>query len=118
MVNIKQIHRIIYLKCGIAAAGSILALIGWDKIAALSLLIGGVIGITGSVMYKIIAYRKTSYVIPALLLKRHFVAEGLKMGLTVVLFALTFIFFPNVNASALLLGYILTSMAYWLGLIW
>lgn len=118
MVNIKQIQRIIYLKCLIAAAGSIVALIGWDKIAALSLLIGGTIGICGSAIYKAIAYRKNAYVTPALLIKRHFVAEGLKMGLTVLLFAVTLMSFTDVKSSVLLLGYVLTSMAYWLGLIW
>lgn len=118
MVNITQIHRTIYLQCAIAGIFSLLVLIGFDKITALSLFIGGMIAVLGSVIYRVVAYRKKAYVAPALLIKRHYVAEGLKIGLTIILFALTFLFFPKMVPLALLLGYILAITAYWLGLIW
>lgn len=117
MVNLAQIHSIIRLKLYLTAGFSLFVLVGFGQISALSFLIGAMIGVLGSIAYRFIAYRKSAYVEPSVLIKRHFLAEAVKMGLTLGLFALTFLFFHKVVLTALFMGYIVAVAAYFLALI-
>lgn len=116
MVNEAQIRGIIQLKLWITLGGGILTLALYGQVAAISVLIGGGIAFLGSLVYALTAYGKNKYVAPVVLMKRHFLAEFIKMGLTLILFALTFIFFRQIAWPGLFAGYFLATMAYWLGL--
>lgn len=117
MVNKTQISGIIWLKFVITLVVTIILFMVYDQLTALSGLLGGAIAFSGSVIYAWVAYNKNNYVAPIILMKRHFLAEFIKMGLTIFAFALTFIFFRQVVWIALFAGYIFATAAYWLGLL-
>lgn len=117
MVNLAKIHSIIRLKLYLTVGFSLFILVSFGQISALSSLTGGIIGSVGSVAYRLIAYREYTYVEPKRLFKRHFLAEFIKMGLTLGLFALTFCLFRQVVWIALFMGYLVTATAYFLALV-
>lgn len=97
-------------------AATLFFFVAFDYLTALSGFIGGAIAFLGSVLYATIAYYgKNKYVAPIVLMKRHFLAEFSKMGLTIVAFALTFIFFRQIAWVALFAAYFFATSAYWLG---
>ena len=54
---------------------------------------------------------------PRILLRNHALAECLKLGLTVILFATVFIFFKGVAVLPLLLTFMATLAMYWVALL-
>jgi ATP synthase protein I len=81
---------------------------------------GGAIGFTTSWVYarRMTASRGAGPADdPRILLRNHFAAELLKLGLIVVLFAAVFIFFPKVATLPLLLTFMATLAVYWVALL-
>jgi ATP synthase protein I len=117
MVHERQISAIVRLKIWITLVATASAGILFDALTASSVFLGGAVAFLGSFVYTVIAYSKNKYVAPTILMKRHFSAELIKMGLTIAAFALIFIFFRSVVGVAVLLGYLLATTAYWIGLL-
>jgi ATP synthase protein I len=117
MVNEAQIRAIVRLKLWITLIVTAIAWLLFGTLTALSAFLGGMIAFLGSLVYTVIAYSKNNYVAPSVLMKRHFSAELIKMGLTIAAFALIFIFFRQVVGIAVFVGYLLATTAYWLGLL-
>ena len=91
-----------------------LPLLLFDKALAISALIGGAIGFIPALIYAL----KIGPVgnAPEVLLKAHYFAEFLKIMATMVLFAITFVLFKEINVMAMFLTYIATLAVYWLAL--
>jgi ATP synthase protein I len=117
MVHQRQISAIVRLKIWITLVATASAGILCDALTASSVFLGGAVAFLGSLAYTLIAYSKNKYVAPTILIKRHASAELIKMGLTMVAFALIFVFFRAVVGVAVLIGYLLATTAYWLGLL-
>jgi ATP synthase protein I len=115
-----QVYRIIGLQVLVTALISLplLAILG-ASIAA-SAFAGGAIGFTTSWVYArrmTAATRRGGADDPRALLRNHFVAELLKLGLTVVLLAAVLILFPGVSTLPLLLTFMATLAVYWVALL-
>lgn len=86
------------------------------RLAALSALCGGLISIVPALLYAKLAYSRRRAA-PEVLLKAHFRAEAAKLFATVALFAVLMIFFKDISALALFLGFVLAQSAYWISLL-
>ena len=84
-------------------------------IAAYSAFAGAAIGFIASLVYA--GRMATASSDPKVLLRRHFVAEFSRFGVTVVLFTLVFVFFKGVLALPLFMTFASTLAVFWVALI-
>lgn len=85
--------------------------------AAVSVLIGGSIGIIANLGYVLRALRMNSGSDPVKAYRAQAAGEGFKFLLTLVGFALVFLGYKNVAALPLFLGYASTFVIYWMALL-
>lgn len=85
--------------------------------AALSVLIGGSIGIIANLGYVLRALRMGSGTNPIKVYRAQASGEGLKFVLTLVGFALVFLGYKEVAVLPLFLGYASTFVIYWMALL-
>lgn len=110
-----QAYRVIGLQVLVTALISLALLAIHGTLIAASAFAGGAIGFTTSWVY---ARRMTVRADdPRALLRNHFVAELLKLGLTVILLAAVLILFPGVATLPLLLTFMATLAVYWVALL-
>ena len=85
-------------------------------IAVYSAFAGAAIGFIASSVYagRILAAQGSD---PKLLMRRHYVAEFSRFGVTVLLFAAVFLLFKGVTPLPLFLTYAATLAVYWVALI-
>lgn len=86
-----------------------------DGLRGLSAGIGGAIAVAGSLMYALLVAGKTGDA--ASIMKAHFVAEMVKIFITVVLFALVLLVFHSASMVWLIAGFAVATLAYWLALL-
>lgn len=113
-----KVYRIVGLQVLVTALISLPLLATHGVLVAGSAFAGGAIGFTASWVY---ARRMTGSRGPAddprILLRNHFAAELLKLGLIVVLFAAVLVLFPKVATLPLLLTFMATLAVYWVALL-
>jgi len=85
--------------------------------AAVSLLIGGSIGIVANLGYVLRALRMNSGADPVKAYRAQAAGEGFKFLLTLVGFALVFLGYKGVAVLPLFLGYASTFVIYWMALL-
>lgn len=113
----EPVRWIIYLQVGAALVISLLLWAFHDTASAVSAFAGGAIGFLTSWVYAREAYR-VRHADPTVLLKAHFRGELYKMGLTILLFTVVFVFFKQyVRVIPLFLTYAATLAAYWVALL-
>ena len=103
-----------------AALALILALVAWifaSSNAAVSVLIGGSIGIVANLGYVLRAMKMTTGGDPLKLYRAQSAGEGLKFALTFAGFALVFWGYKEVSALPLFLGYASTFVIFWMALL-
>jgi ATP synthase protein I len=103
-----------------AALAIILAVVAWvfaSGNAAVSILIGGSIGIIANLGYVLRAMRMTTGDDPLRQYRAQSAGEGLKFALTFAGFALVFWGFKEVSALPLFLGYASTFVIFWMALL-
>lgn len=83
--------------------------------AAYSAFIGGAIGFIPGLAYGITVYCVTG-ASPAKVAGVYYVAEFLKIALTLLLFAATFIWLKEISFAALFITYVMTLAVYWIAL--
>jgi ATP synthase protein I len=109
-------YRVVWLQVLITVLISLSMLAFYGALAAASAFAGGAIGfVTSSAYIKKMAAPVGSD--PGKLLRNHAMAECLKLGLTVILFAAVFIFFKGVSVLPLLLTFMATLAMYWVALL-
>lgn len=97
----------------IVAAGGLLWL--KDIHAALAAVIGGTIGFASGWVY---AFKmKVARGTPAAIMTGHYRAEGYKLAVTAVLFAMTFVLYREISPLPLFLTYAATLLVYWAALL-
>ena len=111
-----RIRRIIGLQTlvGITVALLLGALYG-SIIVAYSAFAGAAIGFIASSVYA--GRMATQGSDPKLLMRKHYVAEFSRFGITVLLFAAVFLLFKGVAALPLFLTYAATLLVFWVALI-
>jgi len=103
-----------------AALAILLGVITWVLVgsnAAVSILIGGSIGIIANVGYVLRAMRVSTGDDPLRLYRAQSAGEGLKFALTFAGFALVFWGYREVAALPLFLGYASTFVIFWMALL-
>nr|WP_221403878.1 ATP synthase subunit I [Pseudoduganella umbonata] len=76
---------------------------------------GGAIAVLGSLVYALIVTRANSD--PKAIFRRHFRAEMVKLFITAVLFIAVLVLFPSAASVWLILGFAVTTLAYWFSLL-
>lgn len=97
-----------------------LAVIAWVVVgdnAAVSILIGGSIGIVANLGYVLRAMRMSTGKDPLKQYRAQSAGEGLKFALTFAGFALVFWGYKEVSAMPLFLGYASTFVIFWVALL-
>lgn len=103
-----------------AALAIILAAVAWgftDANAAISVLIGGSIGVIANFGYVLRAMRMTSGTDPVKAYRAQAAGEGFKFLLTLIGFALVFMKYKEVAVLPLFLGYASTFVIFWMALL-
>lgn len=103
-----------------AALTIVLAILAWPFVsanAAVSVLIGGSIGVFANLGYVLRAMRMTSGADPVKAYRAQAAGEGLKLALTFAGFALVFWGYKEVAVLPLFLGYASTFVIYWMALL-
>lgn len=103
-----------------AALTIVLALAAWglaDATAAVSVLIGGSIGVIANLGYVLRAMRMTSGTDPVKAYRAQAAGEGFKFLLTLIGFALVFMKYKEVAVLPLFLGYASTFVIFWMALL-
>jgi len=111
----QPVFRIVALQFAIATG---FALLTWNLggvLKAWSAAYGGAIAVIGSLMYAMIVARGTNDAKQAF--RAHVRAEVTKIFITVVLFALALALFQSASWLWLILGFAVSTMAYWLALL-
>jgi ATP synthase protein I len=113
----RKAYRIVGLQIMITVLVSLPLLAFKGGLAAASAFVGGAIGFVTSWAYIKKMAAPSVGGDPRNLLRNHAVAECLKLGLTVILFAAVFIFFKEVAVLPLLLTFMATLAMYWVALL-
>ena len=103
-----------------AALTIVLAILAWaifDVDAAVSILIGGSIGVIANFGYVLRAMRMTTGTDPVKAYRAQAAGEGFKFLLTLVGFALVFLGYKQVAVLPLFLGYGSTFVIFWMALL-
>lgn len=103
-----------------AALAIILALVAWafvDANAAVSVVIGGSIGVIANLGYVLRALRMASATDPVKAYRAQAAGEGFKFLLTLAGFALVFLGYKEVAVLPLFLGYASTFVIFWMALL-
>jgi ATP synthase protein I len=112
-----KVYRIVGLQVLVTALISLPLLATHGVLIAGSAFAGGAIGFTTSWVYARRMTSRGSADDPQVLLRNHFAAELLKLGLIVVLFAAVLVVFPKVATLPLLLTFMATLAVYWVALL-
>jgi ATP synthase protein I len=113
----RKAFRIVALQMALTVLISLPTLAFFGALAAGSAFTGGAIGFVTSWAYIKKMAAPSAGSDPRKLLLNHVIAECLKLGLTVILFAAVFIFFEGVAVLPLLLTFMATLAVYWLALL-
>ena len=130
--EIAKAYRIVWLQVAVSLVIALPLGVFFDALAGVSSFMGGAIGFITSWAYikKMTApagggpdpgpnpgaaSKRGSD--PRVVLRNHVMAEVLKLGLTVILFAAVFIFFKGVAVLPLLLTFMVTLAVYWVALL-
>lgn len=103
-----------------AALTIILAMAAWGFVganAAVSVVIGGSIGVIANLGYVLRALRMTSATDPVKAYRAQAAGEGFKFLLTLAGFALVFLGYKEVAVLPLFLGYTSTFVIFWMALL-
>ena len=108
-------YRIVALQFTIAVLFSALVAYFAGVEKGWSAAMGGAIAVGGSAVYALIVARGDSNAKAAL--KRHELAEMVKVFITAVLFVLALVLFQSAANVWLILGFAVATLAYWLSLL-
>ncbi len=103
-----------------AALAILIALGAWgvsDANAAVSVLVGGSIGVVANLGYVLRAMRMTAGADPVKVYRAQAAGEGFKFVLTLAGFALVFVGYKEVAVLPLFLGYASTFVIFWMALL-
>ena len=114
---IRKANRVVWLQVLVTFLISLSLLAFFGALVAGSAFTGGAIGFVTSWAYIKKMAAPSGGSDPRKLLLNHALAECLKLGLTVILFAAVFIFFKEVAVLPLLLTFMATLAMYWVALL-
>ncbi len=111
-----EVRWLLKWQCLLALCGAAIAGLSSGAVAAISALIGGVIGVLGSLAYVWRAFR-SGETDPAKLYRAQLLGETYKFAVVLGGFALAIIGFKDLAALPLFLGFALTVAVYWAALL-
>src|SRR5690606_3710724 len=88
----------------------------WGGIAGLSALVGGGISVIASALLAIFGFSAAAGASPERVVRSFYVGEGVKLGVTILLFVLAFVALPKLAYGALFGTYMATLFVYWIAL--
>jgi ATP synthase protein I len=116
MVDISAVRRIIMIQVAVAIVIALVMLVMQNAATAASAFVGGAIGFLSSVVYAIKMQSPLGSE-PKKIVRMHYSAEGYKLIITILLFALVFTQYKEVHALALIAAYVATLAVYWVALL-
>jgi ATP synthase protein I len=111
----RPVFRIVALQLTIAVLFSALVALFAGVEKGWSAAMGGGIATAGSLVYALIVARGNGDA--KAIFRRHFRAEMVKVFITAVLFITTLVLFPSAAWLWLILGFAVTTLAYWFSLL-
>lgn len=115
-INQAAAYRYLAIEATVTAVIALILLIYMDMIAARSALLGGVVFIVPNGLFTRLVFRQADGDTARRILNRFLVGEALKICVTIVLFALCFIFIKPLNVIALFATFIITMVINVIGL--
>ncbi len=112
-----QVSWILSRQAALTIALAVLAILFVNVNAAVSVLIGGSIGIVANLGYVLRALRMSSSADPVKAYRAQSAGERFKFMLTLIGFALVFLGYKTVAVLPLFLGYASTFVIYWMALL-
>ncbi|MBS1130030.1 MAG: synthase protein [Proteobacteria bacterium] len=112
-----QVSWIISRQAALTIVLGILAWVIFSVNAAISVLIGGSIGVIANIGYVLRAMRMNAGLDPVKAYRAQTAGEGFKFLLTLIGFALVFLKFKEVAVFPLFLGYASTLVIFWMALL-
>ena len=118
MVVNPEVKRVLKVQAALVVAATLLGslLAGGALNVPMSVLLGGLTALLPAIVYARIAYARR-HVPPAVLIKAHFMAEGVKFGLTVLMFGAVWGFFKDLSVVGYFGGFVAAIAGYWVGLL-
>ena len=109
-------YRYLVIEAAVTAVIALILLISMGKTAAYSALLGGAVFIMPNWLFTGVVFRRSDEDTARRILNRFFVGEALKIFVTIVLFALCFMFIRPLNVIALFATFILVMIINVIGL--
>jgi len=112
---LSDVRKVLGIQAAIALLSTTLSYVLAGSVAALAVLLGGVIAVVGGGVYalRMLTVKNNE---AQTLVRAHYMGEMGKMAATLTLFAAVFIWYPTVAALPLFLGYVVALLAYWVAL--
>ena len=111
----RPVFRIVALQLTIAVLFSALVALFAGQGKGWSAAMGGVIAVAGSAVYALLVSRGSGDA--KAIFRRHFRAEMVKVFVTAVLFVAALVLFQSAATVWLILGFAVTTLAYWVALL-
>lgn len=111
----KPVYKVVALQFIIAVSFAMLVGVLGDGHKGWSAAYGGAIAVIGSLIYAMLVASGSSDANKAF--RAHLRAEMVKIFITVVLFILALVLFPSANWLWLILGFAVSTLAYWFSLL-
>ncbi len=111
----KPVYQVVALQLGIAVIFAIIASLAGGATQGWSAACGGAIAVTGSLVYAMLVASGSSDANKAF--RAHLRAEMVKIFITVVLFILALVLFQSAAWLWLILGFAVSTLAYWFSLL-
>lgn len=108
----KAALKLVRLQAMIAVFTSLIIFFGWEKAAAWSALMGGIIAVIPSLIFALYAFRFVGATSVKMVMTSFYRGQSLKLLTTVVLFIIAFKFL-TVMIEPLIICFIITSMTHW-----
>lgn len=112
----KPVRWVLSRQMSVTILFAIVAGFFWGEAAGISALCGGGVGFAASLAYAWRALRQMKGD-PARIYRSHWLGEGYKMAVTLVLFALVFMYYKQVAVIPLFAAYLATFVVYWVALL-
>jgi ATP synthase protein I len=112
---LSDVRKVMGIQAAIVLLSTLLSYVLAGSVTALAVLLGGAIAVVSGGVYalRMLTVKNNE---AQTLVRAHYMGEMAKMAVTLLMFAVVFIWYPVVAALPLFLGYVAALLAYWVAL--